>query len=284
MRRAFTLIELLVVVAIIALLIAILLPSLQRAKEQARTDVCMSNMRQVSMGFLMYANEWNGVLPGSTWDWVPSRNQNPTYRTAKPLCWLGSLNGSGDRAHMPSHGTIFDYVGRNEKVYKCPTDNQDRLAEHEQQTVDKPLYSYTAPVVLSGAPLSLLRRTWWPDNFDVFSYARDWDKSTNHSQPWMLIEEHEGFWLSFVTDSAWSNVDELTERHRGRAAVAHTDGSVTVRKYQRRGRSFNTLDAWKVYYELADGRWVTAGRWVMGGNTHPRFGYMRTAARINRPR
>ncbi|QNN23598.1 DUF1559 domain-containing protein [Planctomycetales bacterium ZRK34] len=64
MRRcAFTLIELLVVVSIIALLIAILLPSLQKAREQAQRVACMSNMRQVYFGVTYYAQDYRNRLP-----------------------------------------------------------------------------------------------------------------------------------------------------------------------------------------------------------------------------
>ena len=60
---AFTLIELLVVVAIIALLISILLPSLNQAKGLARRVVCMSNLKQVGYAIIMYANDYDGALP-----------------------------------------------------------------------------------------------------------------------------------------------------------------------------------------------------------------------------
>jgi prepilin-type N-terminal cleavage/methylation domain-containing protein/prepilin-type processing-associated H-X9-DG protein len=61
---AFTLIELLVVVAIIALLISILLPSLARAREGARTSVCLSNLKQMCSGVLLYAADQRSNLPG----------------------------------------------------------------------------------------------------------------------------------------------------------------------------------------------------------------------------
>lgn len=61
--RAFTLVELLVVIGIISLLIAILLPSLQKAREQARNVVCLSNVRQLTMAIINYAGNNRGMYP-----------------------------------------------------------------------------------------------------------------------------------------------------------------------------------------------------------------------------
>jgi prepilin-type N-terminal cleavage/methylation domain-containing protein/prepilin-type processing-associated H-X9-DG protein len=61
--RAFTLVELLVVIALIALLIAMLLPTLNKAKLAAQSSVCLSNLRQCAMGFQLYANDNRGTIP-----------------------------------------------------------------------------------------------------------------------------------------------------------------------------------------------------------------------------
>jgi prepilin-type N-terminal cleavage/methylation domain-containing protein len=81
-HSAFTLIELLVVIAIIAILAAILLPVLSEAKERAREAQCLSNKKQMGLGWVMYSNDQ------ASGEIMPTRTQRPLARAGKRMCGL----------------------------------------------------------------------------------------------------------------------------------------------------------------------------------------------------
>jgi prepilin-type N-terminal cleavage/methylation domain-containing protein/prepilin-type processing-associated H-X9-DG protein len=126
LRKGFTLIELLVVIAIIAVLAAMLLPALGRAKESARTIKCMNNLRQLHLSWQLYADDHGGKLvpngTGTTSGKVP---QNPSWAGG----WLDFQPNNPDNFDTrllvdPNHlhgGKLGPYA-QNPLIFRCPSD------------------------------------------------------------------------------------------------------------------------------------------------------------------
>jgi len=134
-KKAFTLIELLVVISIIALLMAIMMPSLQKARDMAAMKICGNNLRQVLMAIHSYAAESDGYLPHSYTDYgmeKPVDKNSPLGRyyswacmpmdeTGKYVSGTKITNENEERGIMA--GTIYPYIN-NIDVYNCPKDKR----------------------------------------------------------------------------------------------------------------------------------------------------------------
>jgi prepilin-type N-terminal cleavage/methylation domain-containing protein/prepilin-type processing-associated H-X9-DG protein len=116
--KAFTLIELLVVIAIIAILMAILMPTLSRAREQGKRAACLNNLRQLTMGWIMYADDNDDKIvlasTGGTNPWVD---------------WVDSTAPLAQRIEGIQSGMLYRYCPEL-KLYKCPTGLKGELVTY----------------------------------------------------------------------------------------------------------------------------------------------------------
>lgn len=127
-RHAFTLVELLVVIGIIALLISILLPSLSRARQSANSLICLSNLRVIGQGLLLYSDSNGGTLPFGYWggvsgvgaaDWgvlvtgAMKGGENTYAATARYRIAADSETLPGGELHYSSHPRLIPDLGRD---------------------------------------------------------------------------------------------------------------------------------------------------------------------------
>ncbi len=151
-RNGFTLIELLVVIAIIAVLMAILMPALDRVREQARGVACMSNQKTMGLAYVMYTDENDSGMCGGMARYAPTNGVPPWVMP--PL----SYQGGGSYNEMPSgpvtleerhnglrEGVLFPYI-KDIGAYHCPGDDRIRRGTSNGRELQHLLYrSYSLP-------------------------------------------------------------------------------------------------------------------------------------------
>ncbi len=191
--KGFTLIELLVVIAIIALLMAILIPALNRAREQGKRTACLYNLKGLGLAWIMYADDNDGrLVRGNAEDdgWV------------KRIGTLPNEEPIEEQLDAIRNGLLFKYA-KMAKLYRCP------VAERNEMRTYSTVHSMNGVEFIGSGDvykkLSEIRR---PGERLVFldDYGEDWDAC----------------WAVWHTQPSWWNPTPM--RHHGGTTLALADG------------------------------------------------------------
>ena len=206
-NRAFTLIELLVVIAIIAILMAILLPSLKLAKEQATAIRCISNLKTLTLAWLIYRDDYDARMVGghvgehrnnTIVDWVDS----PSSRTA-PL---------EEKQNAVKRGLLWPYV-KEINVYRCPGDLRKISPPHwafRSYSISGNMYGEERFSNWTGRALRLYTEIKQPA--DRYVFIEEIDPRGYNMGSWVVNE----------TGNSW--IDPLAIWHNKQSTMSWADG------------------------------------------------------------
>jgi len=150
-EEAFTLLELLVVIAVIGILAAILLPSLSRAKESARNINCMSNLRQLELCWILYADDNAGVFVPN--DWIATVGDgNANIMDFTKTSWCPGDASMDTTTSNIQQGLLFPY-NTSTAIYHCPSDFSTILDANWNPLPQLRNRSYNMSQSVNGYPL-----------------------------------------------------------------------------------------------------------------------------------
>jgi prepilin-type N-terminal cleavage/methylation domain-containing protein/prepilin-type processing-associated H-X9-DG protein len=219
--RAFTLIELLVVIAIIAVLMAILMPSLNMARDQARRIHCVSNTKALTLGWLLYKDDWDGKLvPGHT-----------GIRTDTEVGWVNQLQWVDEPPALNSpwslkkdaikRGLLAKYVAGEVDIYRCPADRR-----HESSSLPVAFRTFS----IAGGAHGENGSGWGYNRCTLYTQIK------HPTTKYVFVEEMDtrglnmGSWQMNPKNRTWT--DPLAMWHNKKSTIGFADGHAEMHTWE----------------------------------------------------
>ena len=233
-RAGFTLIELLVVIAIIAILAAMLLPALSKAKTKAQGILCMNNTKQLMLAWQMYTGDNNERIVMSYHGGDAQGGAAANDPKKAPWCvgWL-DWSTSGDNTNInflieEKYARLGRYVGKAKNIFKCPADKYVSSAQRARGWTER-VRSLSGNI---GVGDGNAESGPWES---IYKHIK---KTTDFTYPgpaetWVFIDEHP----NSINDAGFFNpglarwIDQPATYHNGAAGMSFADGHSETHKW-----------------------------------------------------